>query len=203
MLANVVYAGHGHGMRNQGSSTSTTVGALTNEEIHDLIWIREEEKLARDLYRAFYTAHQLAIFSNIAQAEERHTTAVQNALLRYQITDPVVTDIQGEFQDQTLQAIYDEQVILGQASALAALQIGALIEELDILDNQAALEQTTEPELQQLYNNLLRGSRNHLRAYVRVIESQGVVYQAQALDQAAVDLIVDTAIERGRNGGFR
>jgi hypothetical protein len=44
---------------------------------------------------------------------------------------------------------------------------------------------------------LLRGSRNHLRSYVAKIESLGVVYEAQVLDQAVVDAIVDSPMERG------
>jgi hypothetical protein len=47
-----------------------------------------------------------------------------------------------------------------------------------------------------MYERLLCGSRNHLRAFVSQIENRGLVYEAQVLEQEAVDQIVDTPMER-------
>ena len=46
--------------------------------------------------------------------------------------------------------------------------------------------------------NLMSGSKNHLRAYVGQIENLGIVYEAQYLPQDKVDSIVDSPVERGR-----
>jgi hypothetical protein len=70
-------------------------------------------------------------------------------------------------------------------------------EELDMIDLQAAIDATDNPDIQQLYENLMSGSRNHLRAYVGHIENLGIVYEAQYLTQEEVDEIVDSAVERG------
>ncbi len=78
-----------------------------------------------------------------------------------------------------------------------ALQVGALIEEVDIEDLQLAIEETDNADLQNAYDNLMRGSRNHLRAFVAEIERTGVVYEAQHLDQTIVDAILDGPVERG------
>ncbi|MBA1330326.1 ferritin, partial [Candidatus Endoriftia persephone str. Guaymas] len=57
---------------------------------------------------------------------------------------------------------------------------------------------STHPDLTQTYENLIRGSRNHLRAFVRQIESLGVPYTAQALDQLQVEIILEQPMEQGR-----
>jgi hypothetical protein len=86
----------------------------------------------------------------------------------------------------------------GQTSELEALKVGAFIEEVDMRDIQAAIENSDHADIVQTYENLLRGSRNHLRAFVRTIESLGAVYEAQVLPQTEVDAIVDSPTERGR-----
>jgi hypothetical protein len=77
-----------------------------------------------------------------------------------------------------------------------ALLTGALIEEVDMQDLYEMIDATDNSGLISLYEKLLCGSRNHLRAFVSQIESRGMVYQAQVMDQADVDLIVDSSMER-------
>ena len=48
--------------------------------------------------------------------------------------------------------------------------MGAAIEEIDILDLQERLAQTDNADIQQVFNNLLNGSYNHLRAFVSTLE---------------------------------
>ena len=182
---------------------SSNIEALTALEADNLTYMREEEKLARDVYLTLYEVWNLNIFSNIATSEQTHTDAVAEMLEKYKLPDPVVDDRVGVFVNQTLAQLYETLLARGYQSSLEALYVGALIEEVDMVDLKRAIEETDNEDIQQLYENLLSGSRNHLRAYVGLIEDQGIVYEAQFLPQEEVDAIVDSPMERGKGGGRR
>ncbi len=178
--------------------------ALSAEEAAGLTFMREEEKLAHDVYLALYDQWQLPIFQNIAASEQTHTEAVLTLLQRYGLPDPAQGAAAGEFADAELQALYDQLVAQGVESLAAALRVGAAIEEIDILDLQERLAQTDQADIQQVYNNLAAGSRNHLRSFVSTLQAQtGETYQPQYLDQATYDAIVAAAPEQGNGGGRR
>ena len=186
-----------HGRQVESEVVSSTVEELTVLEADNLLFMREEEKLARDVYLTMYEAWGLNIFSNIAASEQTHTDAVAEMLDKYKLPDPVVDDRAGIFVNQELANLYDTLLARGYLSSLDALKVGALIEEVDMVDLKRAIEETDNEDIQVLYENLLSGSRNHLRAFVGLIEDQGIVYEAQFLTQEEVDAIVDSPIERG------
>jgi hypothetical protein len=186
-----------HGRQVESEVVSSAVEELTVLEADNLVFMREEEKLARDVYLTMYEAWGLNIFSNIAASEQKHTDAVAEMLDKYKLPDPVVDDRVGIFVNQELANLYDTLLARGYLSSLDALKVGALIEEVDMVDLKRAIEETDNEDIQVLYENLLSGSRNHLRAFVGLIEDQGIVYEAQFLPQEEVDAIVDSPIERG------
>jgi len=189
------------GKRGWGGSSepvSSTYETLTQAERDDMAFMREEEKLARDVYLTLHNTWGLNIFSNIADSEQTHTTKVKELLEKYQLPDPVVDDSIGVFVNQDLANLYEAMITRGSVSALEALYVGGAIEETDMIDLQNAIERTDRDDIRQVYENLLAGSRNHLRAYVGQIENQGIVYEAQFLSQEDVDEIVDSPTERGR-----
>jgi hypothetical protein len=184
--------------------TETYLDELSAIEIDNLVFMREEEKLARDVYLTFFERWGLPIFENIAASEQSHTNAVANMLDYYKLSDPVVNDTIGVFVNEELSQLYDFLVsenndmdVDGDVDVMDALYVGALIEEVDMEDIQHAIDVTDNENIVDMYNSLLCGSRNHLRAYVDRIEDQGIVYQAQVLDQEEVDAIVNSDIERG------
>ena len=187
-------AGWGPGGPRGGGGGSVAQG-LTAEEAEQLSYLREEEKLARDVYRRFHDHWGLASFSNISAAEQRHMDAVLTMLSRYGLTDPAL-DQPGSFSNLELQQLYDTLIAQGMGSQTAALWVGALIEEVDMQDLDNMTATTDKEDLINLYAKLHCGSRNHLRAFVRQIESRGEVYSAQVLSQEAVDRIVDSPMER-------
>jgi hypothetical protein len=132
--------------------------------------MREEEKLAHDVYAALYAQWGRPIFNNISRAEAQHSAAVAAVLARYGVDDPAATLPPGVFANPALQALYDELMAQGSVSAAAALQVGILIEETDIADLEAEMAQTQQPELLTLYGNLLRGSQNHLTAFTQMAQ---------------------------------
>jgi hypothetical protein len=183
------------------AAASTTVSALSDDEVAGLLWMREEEQLAHDVYTVLGDRWGLQIFDNIADSESMHVGAVADLLVRYGLVDPAADNVPGTFDDPTLQDLYDQLVVDGSGSLVAALQVGARIEELDRVDLQVRPAQTDEAAIVSVYANLEKGSRNHLRAFVSELEARGVTYEPTQLDQAAFDAIVSSEIERGPGGG--
>jgi len=180
------------------AASSIAEQTLSAVEVDNLMYMREEEKLARDVYLTMFDAWGLAVFDNIAASEQTHTDSVKDMIEKYRLADPVVDDSIGVFVNQELATLYAKLIARGTQSSLEALHVGAYIEEVDMVDLARAIEATDNADIRQLYENLMSGSRNHLRAYVGQIENLGVVYEAQYLSQDEVDAIVDSPVERGR-----
>ncbi len=162
---------------------------LASTEASALLFMREEEKLARDVYLNLFACWGVPIFANIAKSEQAHMDALKRLLDKYKLADPAGET--GVFSNPELQDLYDLLVYSGSASLNAGLLVGALIEEVDIEDLQAAIANTTKADLQQVYGNLMDASENHLRAFARVSEAQtGLPYEAQFLTQEEVDEIL-------------
>ncbi|MBN1483807.1 MAG: DUF2202 domain-containing protein [Chloroflexia bacterium] len=178
-----------------------SAGDLSEAEVESLLYMREEEKLAHDVYLKLYEQWGLPIFSNIAASEQSHTEAVLTLLERYGLSDPAAGQVVGEFSDPELQSLYVELLAQGSVSLEGALRVGAAIEEIDILDLEAGLSQVEHSDIRQVYENLLNGSHNHLRAFAKTLEQQtGESYAPQYLDQESYDGIINSASGQG-NGG--
>jgi hypothetical protein len=172
-------------------------GGLSAEEQADLLFMREEEKLARDTYLTFYDAWDLQPFANIASSEQMHMDAILTLLNEYGLADPAANTAMGEFANADLQTLHDTLTAEGGKSGLAALKVGGIIEETDMRDIQGAIARSRRGDVDAVYENLLCGSRNHLRAFARNIEAlTGQSYVAQVLEQAEVDRILDSPQER-------
>ncbi len=188
---------------NRGMGAGVAVsGTLDQAEIDGLVYMREEEKLAHDVYMALYEQWNVEEFNTIANSEQRHSDSVLRQLQRYDIADPTMGLAPGEFQNEELQALYDQLVAQGSESVEDALRAGAAIEEIDILDLREEMAQTENTALLRVYENLLRGSRNHLRSFVGLLESEvNVTYSPEYMDEDAYEAIVSTATEAGTGRG--
>jgi len=173
-----------------GRKAASTV-TLTAEEKNDLLFMREEEKLARDVYLTLHDIWGTPVFANIATSEQQHMDAILNLLNTYNLPDPSTGKLVGEFANVELQALYDALIARGKKSALDALLVGGVIEETDIEDLNAAMETSRISSIDKVYANLLNGSYNHLRAFARNIQSlTGQPYVAQVVSQEVVDSIL-------------
>ena len=172
-------------------------------EAATLTFMREEERLARDLYHQFHEIWESVLFVNISAAEQRHMDAVKNAMDKYALPDPSNPALVGEYSYPELQQLHNQLLAQGEQSYLEALWAGGMVEEMDIADLRDAIVATDNDDLKKLYENLLRGSRNHLRAYAAEIERMGVIYEAQYLKQTDVDKILNSSMERGSEGKGR
>ena len=173
-------------------------GSVSDDEAPALAFMREEEKLAHDVYLALYEMWGLPVFQNIAASEQAHSDAVLSLLQAYSLPDPAAGNGPGQFSDPALQNLYDQMVAQGSQSLLDGLRVGATIEEVDILDLQARLAQTTNAAITQVYQNLSAGSENHLRSFVSMLARQGETYAPQYLLQEAYDAILSG--QNGQNG---
>lgn len=158
--------------------------------IESLQFIREEEKLARDVYLGLYKKWGSGIFTNIAGSEQTHTNKVRDLLVKYNLEDPAANTKIGEFINPTIQGYYNALMARGGESQLEALYVGAYIEELDIGDLRHEIDIANTSDVKQVYNNLMLGSYNHLQSFVGQIQRRGIKYQAQLLEQSDVDKII-------------
>ena len=184
--------------RTQTAVAQLAVSQLSQAEQDGLLKMREEEKLARDVYLYLYDLWQNPVFSNISQSEQRHMDAIKTLLDKYGLTDPVADLGPGQFYSAEMQELYETLTAKGSESLEAALQVGATIEDLDIKDLEELLEATDNEDIEVVYQNLMKGSRNHLRSFGSQLASTGVNYKAQFLSQDEVDAIINSARERGR-----
>jgi hypothetical protein len=143
--------------------------ALSQAEKDHLLYMREEEKLARDVYVALYDKWGLTIFKNISRSEQTHMDAIKTLLDRYNLKDPALDP--GTFTNQELQHMYDYLIDLGNTSAIEALNVGVLIEETDIQDLKDALAESVHKDITRVYQNLMAGSENHLAAFQSVLSN--------------------------------
>lgn len=180
----------------------TTSIELTQNEIDALLFMREEEKLARDVYQTLFDKWNLAIFENIAKSEQRHMDAVKTLIFRYGLEDPMLAEA-GEFTNQDLQELYDSLVVQGSQSISDALLVGGAIEEIDILDLQDGLKETTNADIVRVFESLLKGSYSHLKAFANNYNRQtGETYQPQFMTQIVFDEIINQSNANG-NGRFQ
>ena len=204
------------GKNNKIDLSDTTVESTLdyNEQTH-LEFMCQEEKLARDVYITLGTYYPEAIvFGNIVKSEQRHTDAATYMLMKYGLPNPSTNDNVGVYTSETYSEYftntYNDLITVGANSELDAFYVGALIEELDMhdilfcpeeiieLDNginestECGKVYTDKEDIITLYGNLLEASENHLRAYVKNIETvigEGN-YEAQYLPQEQVDEIL-------------
>ena len=140
--------------------------------------------------------------SDIASSEATHMEAVKTLIDRYNLEDPAAGQDVGVFTNSILQDLYDQLVEEGNRSLSSALRVGAAIEEIDILDLEERIAQTDNEDIRVVYENLTKGSRNHLRSFVKTLQQQtGETYTPQYLSPDAYEAIINSNIERGNGRG--
>lgn len=160
------------------------LGDLTEEEAAGLLYMVEEEKLAHDVYVTFFDQYNEPIFENISHAESAHMRSVSALIVKYQLANPIAGNGIGEFENPELQELFVNLIEQGSSSLNNALNVGGGIEEADIIDLWEQIEMLEGNEdIKRVYTNLLNGSKNHLRAFVRVLDFYGVQYEPQYLTQ--------------------
>ena len=176
-----------NGLRAQ--QTAQNLATLSAAEEDTLLFMREEEKMARDVYLTVNKVWKKAVFKNIAASEQKHMDAILKKINLFGLTDPALAGV-GSFTNQDIQDFYDQLIMQGKTSYIDALRAGATIEDVDIQDLMNAIDDTNNLALKTTYENLLEGSKNHLRAFVGLLQKQGIKYSPQYIDQDLFDAIM-------------
>lgn len=141
---------------------SFQIMAITEKQKADLVFMYQEEKLARDVYTYFSKIYDLKVFGNIAKSEENHMEQIETLLMTYKIPVPKLKV--GEFSDEELKALYDKLIRQGKISEKEALKVGILIEDKDMADLKEKIKNSPD-DIKFVYSNLLKGSENHKKAF--------------------------------------
>ena len=139
---------------------------LSTQEITDMKYMLEEEKVARDVYEFLDTKWHMRVFNNIKQSEQRHMDMVENLLNANKVTYKL-HDEQGMFYNEDLQTIYNNLIEKGKKSKQDALEVGKMIEVIDIEDLEKAIKNKSKTDISDVYSQLIFASNNHLRAFNR------------------------------------
>lgn len=180
----------------QATVSSLPVEPLDSAEKQRVLFIREEEKLAYDVYQAMFDKYGVKIFQNIPNSELSHMEAMLTIITKYQLVDPMDKNPRGVFANADLQSLYNALVSQGNGSVLAAYQVGAKIEELDIFDLNKSIAITNNQDVKLVYDFLNKGSRNHLRSFFKNLTNAGGTYTPVFITKAEFDAIVTTPTEK-------
>lgn len=176
---------------------------LSKKNAEAILYMREEEKLARDLYDSIFRKWNILPFSNIRQSEQYHMDRVKSLVDRYNLKDPVTgnNDQPGKFTNSKLQQFYNELIAAGSGSLTGALKAGARIEETDIADLQERIKETSQQDIIDVYTYLKMASENHLRAFYRLLNNRGIQYSPVVLRKDEFEKIIRSNNRGGKSRG--
>ncbi|MBI1222378.1 MAG: DUF2202 domain-containing protein [Bacteroidetes bacterium] len=178
---------------------NATTLTLTEQEKSDLLFLREEEKLARDIYLHAWEKYKHMTFDHISNSEQTHMDRALDLIHKYGLTDPAISE-RGVFNNPNLQVLYNQLLSKTNQSELDALIVGATIEDLDINDIDKLLTHTSNPDLITVYSDLNCGSRNHMRAFSSQIETSGGSYTPQYVSPEKYKSIIENEKENCGGG---
>ncbi|MBK8627655.1 MAG: DUF2202 domain-containing protein [Saprospiraceae bacterium] len=171
---------------------------LTENEKAGLVKMREEEKLAFEVYTFLDAKWDHQVFKNIKQSEARHGELVKGLIDQFGIKDPYIA-ANGQYANAEMQKLYQELTTKGSQSLKDAFIVGAIIEDMDIADLDILMAATTNKDLLGVYDNLNRGSRNHIRAFSRQLGNMDVVYTPTYIHKDRYTAIINGDHEEGTN----
>lgn len=151
------------------NTTDTKTVSLTDEQKYTLLYMYQEEKVARDVY--YYLGNLYPdenTFAYIQISEQRHMDSCEKLCIKYGIDISAIDEsVYGEFILPELQDLYDALIAQGEPSLRAALEVGILIEETDItdLDDAIASMPSDASDIIRVFSNIQEGSLNHLEAF--------------------------------------
>lgn len=173
------------------------VEALSDFEIDGLLLMREEEKLARDVYLGLLEKWDSHVFSNISNSEQRHMDMMLCLINKYELDDPADQNEIGDFENKDLQALYDALMAKGNESLIDAYEVGATIEDLDIYDLMNLSEKANNEDILAVFSEMTRASRNHMRAFTKNLNILDETYVAQYIEEDLLQEIIDSPKEKG------
>ncbi len=168
---------------------------LSQDEKNSLLQLLGQEKLFKEVYTKFQAQWQNE-FKNAPLDEERHANGMKALFTKYQLTDPNADQSAGMFAEAKLTKLYNDFVAQGQTSPNAALTAAVALEEMNLATLNQALVITDNLDLQFVYKQLAKGSRNHLRGLVSLLKAPSVQYQPTYLNVTEFENIIKSPKEK-------
>ena len=162
------------------------VESLNEAEEAGILQLREEEKLARDVYTLLEEKWGLSAFSQIKPSEQKHMDAVAKLINRYDLLDPAQESI-GSFENQKISSLFETLMTKGEQSEVDALQVGMTVEDIDIYDIDEILSKNDNQDIQVVFTNLRNGSIKHLQRFYTDLKTLGGTYEPQYISQELFD----------------
>lgn len=181
---------------NVQAALDAPVSKLDEKLTNTLAHMGNEERLAYDVYNAFYDEYGTKQFINIAtNGEYKHITAVQALVQKYKLNDDVnftnvdleplgyiKTPIEkmqaGTYDIQAIQELYNTLVAEGlENNEIDALKVGCKIEVIDVndLNEYIALAGLQDAnDIVTIFEFLRSGSYNHYWAFDKGLKDKGV-----------------------------
>ena len=141
--------------------------ALGADTLDVLRYLREEVKLARDVYSALSDIWGMPVFENTAKSKQSLMNAVSCFLTPYGFGAP--TGDAGKFVDSDLQELYSYLIDRGKVSRSNAIDVTILVEQTVIADLNDVFLQTNEKDVYKVLTLLKEGSENHLHELSRYL----------------------------------
>jgi hypothetical protein len=184
-------------------SASLSAQTISETEKSGILLMREEEKMARDVYQTLNEKWDQMPFVHISESEISHMARMKSLIDKYQLKDPVEKngDKRGVFENPQLSKLYNELTISGKTSLEAAFRAGAKVEEVDIRDLKEAMANSSNDEIKSTYTDLIRASENHLRAFVRNLKRLDVTYTPVVMNPSEFDAIINSQHGMGMGKG--
>ncbi|MBT8220092.1 MAG: DUF2202 domain-containing protein [Bacteroidia bacterium] len=155
----------------------TTPVLIDPTEKADLLFILEEEKMARDVYSHLFDLYGSNQFDNIKSSEQRHMNYVQGLLDTRNIEYEILAA--GSFNNKEIQNLYDQLISQGEIGLEDAFMVGATIEDVDIYDLQQIIERSSSSDIITVMEKLRCGSMNHMRAFTKGLDNLNATYIPQ------------------------
>ena len=169
---------------------------LTADEIEFIYAVREDEKVARDLYFSFFGTFGLKPFENIGKAEDNHIKATEKLFDYYEIDYPALSE-NGKFENAIRQKLYDSLLLKGTPE-LEAFKVMALLEETNIAEYGEVLKTIVNPNIKIVIENLAKASVNHFKAAIRQITALGGTYAPSLMTQEQYRAVIAVGFEQGK-----
>lgn len=165
-----------------GSDTAVKNG-LSEKEISAILYMREEEKLARDVYRTLYAIWPSNVFYNIPVSEEGHMDVFGQLITQYRLEDPIKNNAEGVYSNPVFTRLFQELTKKGRKSYVDALKVGALIEDKNMHNLIAHGSETEKADLKMVYSTVLAQSQRHMAAFIRNLRREGGAYSPKYITQ--------------------
>lgn len=158
------------------NTTTTPRSTLTPQLANSIQFMYNEERLAKDVYLDIYKRQPVKQLTKIAQqAEVKHIAAVNQLASKYGLNTGSYPN--GKYPEQELQSLYNKLYSKGIRSQKDALEVGCMVEVVDIDDLNKYIGQAQASNAQDVlsvFNYLRKGSYNHYWAFDKGLKNIGV-----------------------------